>query len=140
MLEKTRTFVMVKPDGVQRGLVGDIVKRFEQRGFRLVEAKIMRVDRALAERHYSQHQGKPFFEELVDYITSDSVFAVILEGVNAVAIARSMIGATNPAAALSGTIRGDYATSVEYNIIHGSDSAESVEREIALFFGASDGV
>lgn len=135
-MEKTRTFIMVKPDGVLRGLVGDIVRRFEHRGFRLVEAKIMRVDRALAERHYSQHVGKPFFDELADYITSGSVFAMILEGDNAVAIARSMIGATNPAVAASGTIRGDYATSVEFNVIHGSDSPESVEREIGLFFGA----
>lgn len=137
MMEKTRTFVMVKPDGVKRGLVGDIVRRFEHRGFRLVEAKIMQVDRALAERHYSQHVGKPFFEELVEYITSGPVFAMILEtdGDNAVAIARSMIGPTNPATAPSGTIRGDYATSVEFNVIHGSDSPESVEREIGLFFG-----
>lgn len=134
-MEKTRTFIMVKPDGVHRGLVGDIVRRFEHRGFRLVEAKIMRVDRALAERHYSQHVGKPFFDELAGYITSGSVFAMILEGDNAVAIARSMIGATNPAVAASGTIRGDYATSVEFNVIHGSDSPESVEREISLFFG-----
>lgn len=134
-MEKTRTFIMVKPDGVHRGLVGDIVRRFEHRGFRLVEAKIMRVDRALAERHYSQHVGKPFFDELAGYITSGSVFAMILEGDNAVAIARSMIGATNPAVAASGTIRGDYATSVEFNVIHGSDSPESVEREIGLFFG-----
>ncbi|CAH1221755.1 Nucleoside diphosphate kinase [Paenibacillus plantiphilus] len=137
-MEKTRTFIMVKPDGVHRGLVGDIVRRFEHRGFRLVEAKIMRVDRALAERHYSQHVGKPFFDELADYITSGSVFAMILEGDNAVAIARSMIGATNPAVATSGTIRGDYATSVEFNVIHGSDSPESVEREIGLFFGTQD--
>ncbi|MNZ77332.1 Nucleoside diphosphate kinase [compost metagenome] len=134
-MDKTKTFVMVKPDGVKRGLIGEIVKRFEARGFRLVDAKMMLVDEELAGRHYYEQRSKPFFQELVDYITSGSVFAMIWEGENAVAIARSMIGATNPASAAPGTIRGDYATSVEANVIHGSDSPESVEREINLFFG-----
>ena len=130
-----RTFVMIKPDGVERGLVGEIVARFERRGFRLAEARMMRISRETAEEHYAQHKGKPFFGELVDYITSGPVFAMILEGEGAVQLARAMIGATNPANAAPGTIRGDYARSVEANVIHGSDSDESAEREIRRFFG-----
>lgn len=130
-----RTFVMIKPDGVERGLVGEIVSRFERRGFKLSEARMMRISRETAEEHYAQHKGKPFFGELVDYITSGPVFAMILEGENAVQLARAMIGATNPANAAPGTIRGDYARSVEANVIHGSDSDESAEREIRRFFG-----
>src|SRR5690606_10840173 len=126
-----------KPDGVARGLVGEIVSRFERRGFTIADAQMMSVDRATAERHYAQHQGKPFFGELVDYMTSGPVFAMVLEtpAGDAVQLARSLIGATNPAAAATGTIRGDYALSVEANVIHGSDSAESAEREIGVFFG-----
>lgn len=134
-MDKTKTFIMIKPDGVRRGLVGEIVRRFELRGFRLVDAKLVDVDQAHAERHYSAHKDKPFFQELVDYITSGPVFAMIWEAENAVEIGRSMIGATNPVKAVSGTIRGDFGTSVEFNVIHGSDSPESVEREIAAFFG-----
>lgn len=135
MANGKRTFVMIKPDGVERGLVGEIVARFERRGFRIAEARMMRVSRATAEEHYAQHKGKPFFGELVDYITSGPVFAMILEGEGAVQLARAMIGATNPANAAPGTIRGDYARSVEANVIHGSDSDESAEREIRRFFG-----
>ena len=134
-----RTFVMIKPDGVERGLVGEIVSRFERRGFRLAEARMMRISREIAEEHYAQHKDRPFFGELVDYITSGPVFAIVLEGEGAVRLARQMIGATNPANAAPGTIRGDYAQSVEANVIHGSDSDESAEREIRRFFGPGAG-
>lgn len=130
-----RTFVMIKPDGVERGLVGEIVARFERRGFRLAEARLMRISRETAEEHYAQHKDKPFFGELVDYITSGPVFAMILEADGAVQLARQLIGATNPLKAAPGTIRADYAQSVEANVIHGADSDESAEREIRRFFG-----
>jgi len=130
-----RTFVMVKPDGVRRGLIGEITMRFEQKGFTLAAARLMTISRELAEKHYSQHLGKPFFEELAEFITSGPVFAMVLEGPNAIANARALIGATNPEKAAPGTIRGDYALDVARNMIHGSDSVESAEREIGLFFG-----
>ncbi|MGG4145917.1 nucleoside-diphosphate kinase [Paenibacillus algorifonticola] len=130
----SRTFVMVKPDGVKRGLIGHIVARFEEKGFELVQAKLMNVDVALAKQHYVEHVEKPFFGELVDFITSGKVFAMILEGPDAVQNARNIIGKTNPKEAQPGTIRGDYALTVESNIIHGSDSDESAAREIKLFF------
>lgn len=129
------TFVMVKPDGVERGLVGNIMSRFEQKGLKLRGAKMMRIDRSLAEQHYSEHREKPFFGELVDFITKDAVFAMVWAGPGAVSIARTLIGRTNPAEAAPGTIRGDLACDVASNIVHGSDSAESAEREIELFFG-----
>jgi nucleoside-diphosphate kinase len=134
-MSRSKTFIMVKPDGVARGLTGSIMKRFEERGFHLLQAKLMTVERELAERHYAEHKDKPFFQDLIDYITTGQVFAMVWEAENAVEIARLMMGPTNPAKAPPGTIRGDYATSVESNVIHGSDSAESAEREIALFFG-----
>lgn len=130
----SRTFVMVKPDGVKRGLIGNIVARFEEKGFELVQAKLMNVDVALAKQHYVEHVEKPFFGELVDFITSGKVFAMILEGPDAVQNARNIIGKTNPKEAQPGSIRGDYALSVESNIVHGSDSNESAAREIKLFF------
>lgn len=129
-----RTFVMVKPDGVARGLVGRIVARFEEKGFTLVEAKLTKLDQALAEKHYEHLSSKPFFGELVDFITSGPVFAMVLEGKDAVQNARSLIGATNPTEATPGTIRGDYAIDVASNIVHGSDSNENAEREISLYF------
>lgn len=129
-----KTFLMVKPDGVQRNLVGEIVSRFEKKGYQLVGAKLMTVSRELAEKHYDEHKERPFFGELVDFITSGPVFAMVWQGNNVIANARSMMGKTNPADAASGTIRGDFATSVGMNIIHGSDSPESAEREIALWF------
>ncbi|CAM3233489.1 MULTISPECIES: nucleoside-diphosphate kinase [Brevibacillus] len=129
-----KTFLMVKPDGVQRNLVGEIVSRFENKGYQLVGAKLMTVSRELAEQHYAEHKERPFFGELVDFITSGPVFAMVWQGNNVIANARSMMGKTNPADAASGTIRGDFATSVGMNIIHGSDSPESAEREIALWF------
>ncbi|GIM48190.1 nucleoside diphosphate kinase [Collibacillus ludicampi] len=130
-----RTFIMVKPDGVQRGLIGEIVSRFEKKGLKLVGAKLMNVSRELAEAHYAEHKEKPFFGELVDFITSGPVFAMVWEGNQAIAISRSMMGKTNPLDAAPGTIRGDYALSVGMNIIHGSDSPESAQREIGLWFG-----
>lgn len=133
-----KTFLMVKPDGVQRNLVGDIVSRFEDKGFTLAGAKLMNISRELAEEHYGEHKERPFFGELVDFITSGPVFAMVWEGDNVIATARQMMGATNPQEAAPGTIRGDYAVQVGMNIIHGSDSAESAEREINLFFNEAD--
>ncbi|CUA79495.1 nucleoside-diphosphate kinase [Anoxybacillus suryakundensis] len=129
-----RTFLMVKPDGVQRGVIGDIVARFERKGFQLVGAKLMRVSRELAEQHYAEHKERPFFGELVEFITSGPVFAMVWEGENVIATARQMMGKTNPQEALPGTIRGDFGLTVGKNIIHGSDSKESAAREIQLFF------
>jgi len=133
-----RTFVMVKPDGVQRGLVGEVIARFERRGFKLVALKLFRIDRGLAQRHYEEHQGKPFFEELVRYITSGPVAALVLEGKEVVPAVREMMGATQPAKALPGTIRGTYGIDVGRNIVHGSDSAASAAREIGLFFADAE--
>ncbi|NYE57374.1 nucleoside-diphosphate kinase [Carboxydothermus ferrireducens] len=129
-----RTFIMVKPDGVQRGLVGEIISRFEKRGFKLVGLKLMQISRELAETHYGEHKGKPFFEGLVNFITSGPVVAMVWEGKEVIATAREMMGATNPLKALPGTIRGTYGIDVGRNVIHGSDSPESAAREIALFF------
>jgi nucleoside-diphosphate kinase len=133
-----KTFLMVKPDGVQRNLIGEIVSRFEKKGFQLVGAKLMNVSRELAEKHYAEHKERPFFGELVDFITSGPVFAMVWQGSNVIATARAMMGKTNPADAAPGTIRGDFATSVGMNIIHGSDSPESAEREIALWFNEGE--
>lgn len=129
-----KTFLMVKPDGVQRNLIGEIVSRFEKKGFQLVAAKLMQISRELAEQHYAEHKERPFFGELVDFITSGPVFAMVWQGENVIATARKMMGATNPQEADVGTIRGDYGIQVGMNIIHGSDSPESAEREINLFF------
>jgi len=130
-----QTFLMVKPDGVQRQVVGDIVDRFERRGFVLKGAKLMVIPKELAEKHYAEHAERPFFGELVDFITSGPVFAMVWEGENVIKLARTMMGATKPEESNPGTIRGDYATTVSHNIIHGSDSLASAEREIGLFFG-----
>lgn len=129
-----KTFIMIKPDGVQRGLVGDIVHRFEQKGFKLVSAKLMQVPTELAEEHYGEHKERPFFGELVEFITSAPVFAMVWEGEEVIKTSRNMIGATNPQEATPGSIRGDYALTVGKNIVHGSDSPESAEREINLWF------
>ncbi|CAH0345545.1 nucleoside-diphosphate kinase [Bacillus sp. CECT 9360] len=129
-----KTFLMVKPDGVQRNLIGEIVSRFEKKGFRLAGAKLMAVTKELAEQHYGEHKERPFFGELVDFITSGPVFAMVWEGENVIGTSRLMMGATNPKDAASATIRGDFAVTVGKNIIHGSDSPESAEREIGLFF------
>ena len=129
-----KTFLMVKPDGVQRGLIGDIVNRFESKGYQLVGGKLMNISQELAEQHYGEHKERPFFGELVDFITSGPVFAMVWEGENVISTARLMMGATNPKESAPGTIRGDFAVTVGKNIIHGSDSPESAEREIGLFF------
>ncbi|KMY54616.1 MULTISPECIES: nucleoside-diphosphate kinase [Bacillaceae] len=129
-----KTYLMVKPDGVQRGLIGEIVARFEKKGFQLVGAKLMSVSKETAEQHYAEHKERPFFGELVDFITSSPVFAMVWEGENVIATARQMMGSTNPKDAAPGTIRGDFGVTVGKNIIHGSDSPESAEREISIFF------
>ncbi|XP_038897694.1 nucleoside diphosphate kinase [Benincasa hispida] len=129
-----QSFIMIKPDGVQRGLVGEIISRFEKKGFSLRGLKLMSVDRAFAENHYSDLAGKPFFNGLIEYIISGPVVAMIWEGKNVVATGRKIIGATKPADSDVGTIRGDFAIDVGRNIIHGSDSVESARKEIALWF------
>ena len=135
MTDTERTFVMVKPDGVQRGLIGDVVGRFEDRGLKLVGGKFMEIDRALAEEHYGEQEDKPFFDDLVGFITSGPVFAMVLEGQDAVAQVRTMMGETDPAESAPGTIRGDYGLDLGRNVIHGSDTEPgSAEREVDLFF------
>ncbi|HWO75866.1 MAG TPA: nucleoside-diphosphate kinase [Bacillus sp. (in: firmicutes)] len=129
-----KTFLMVKPDGVQRNLIGEIVARFEKKGFQLVGAKLMSIPRELAETHYGEHKERPFFGELVDFITSGPVFAMVWQGENVIATARQMMGSTNPKDAAPGTVRGDFGVTVGKNIIHGSDSPASAEREISIFF------
>lgn len=130
-----RTLIIVKPDGVQRGLVGTILERFEARGLRLVAGELRTLDTAVAKIHYGEHEGRPFFDRLVAFITSAPVFLAVLEGPEGTfQLVRTMMGATNPVDAAPGTIRGDLATAMGENLIHGSDSAESATREIALFF------
>jgi len=129
-----KTFLMLKPDAVQRGLIGEIIARFEKKGFKLVALKMLQVDRNLAEEHYKEHKGKGFFEPTVQYIMSSPVVAMVWEGKNVVAMAREMMGATNPANAGPGSIRGSFAMDISRNVIHGSDSVESAEREISLYF------
>lgn len=129
-----RTFIAIKPDGVQRRLVGEVIGRFEDKGFTLVGLKLMSVSRELAENHYDVHKDKPFFDGLVKFITSGPLVAMVWEGEGVVAAARKMIGATNPLTAEPGTIRGDYAVSIGRNLIHGSDAVETAQREIGLWF------
>ncbi|TLZ72216.1 MAG: nucleoside-diphosphate kinase [Methanobacteriota archaeon] len=133
-MPRERTFVLLKPDAVHRGLVGTIVHRFERRGLKLVGMKAMRVSKGLAETYYAEHKGKPFFEGLVKYVTSSPVVAIVLEGDGAVAVVRRMMGKTNSAEAEPGTIRGDFGLQIGRNLIHGSDSTTSARREIDLFF------
>ena len=133
-----RTLVLVKPDGVQRGLAGAVLNRFERRGLKLIGLKLMQVDEALADRHYAEHVGKPFFAGLRDFITSSPLVAAVFEGENAVQIARGTMGATNPADAAPGTIRADFAVDLGRNVVHGSDSPESGEREASLFFDEAE--
>jgi nucleoside-diphosphate kinase len=128
------TLVLVKPDGVRRGLCGEVLGRLERRGYELRGARLLKISRALAQRHYAEHKGKPFFGELVDFITSGPVLALAVRGDDAIAGVRSMMGATNPADAAPGTIRGDFATLLAENIVHGSDSKASAKRELSLFF------
>jgi len=129
-----RTLVIVKPDGVQRGLVGAVISRLEQRGLRLVAIKFVQMSKELASRHYAVHQGKPFYEPLVDYITSGPVVVMVWEANGAIAIVRNTLGSTRPAEAAPGTIRGDWGLEVGRNIVHGSDGAETAAFEIDLFF------
>jgi nucleoside-diphosphate kinase len=133
-----RTFIMVKPNGVARGLVGEVIGRFERRGFTLRGLKMLQIDRALAERHYAEHVGKPFFESLVAFIASGPVVAMVWEGREAIRVARAMMGVTDSADAAPGTIRGDFSLSKEENVVHGSDGLESAAREIALFFAGGE--
>lgn len=129
-----RTFAMVKPDGVQRGLVGEIISRFEKKGIKIVALKLMQITGETAEQHYAEHKGKPFFGGLVSFITSGPVAAMVLEGEDVIAMVRTMMGATAPKDSAPGTIRGDFGMTIDRNIIHGSDSLQSANREISLFF------
>jgi Nucleoside diphosphate kinase len=129
-----RTLILVKPDAFARGLTGEILARFERKGLRIVALKHMQVTEELATRHYAEHEGKPFFGELVEFITSAPLVALVLEGHEAVVAARQIIGATNPLESAPGSIRGDFALEVGQNMVHGSDSNESAEREVGLFF------
>jgi nucleoside-diphosphate kinase len=138
MSEQTRTLVFVKPDGVRRGLVGEIIQRFERRGIRIVGLKMIHPTRELAEKHYAVHRDKPFFESIVKFITSGPVVAMALECPNAVEITRQMMGATNPAHAAPGTIRGDYGLDIEQNIIHGSSDPEAAAYELNLWFAPDE--
>ncbi|WP_072327666.1 MULTISPECIES: nucleoside-diphosphate kinase [unclassified Paenibacillus] len=129
-----RTFLMIKPDGIERGLIGEIVKRFERKGLQLMAAKLLQVSREQAERHYAEHEGKDFYEPLVEFVTSGPVFAMVWQGDRAIGLSRSLIGKTDALEAAPGTIRADFAVHTRLNLIHGSDSPESAEREIANFF------
>jgi nucleoside-diphosphate kinase len=129
-----RTLILVKPDAFERGLTGEILARFERKGLRIVAVKDMTVDRGLAERHYAEHLERPFFGDLVEFITGGTLVALVLEGHEAVTAARQVIGATNPLEAAPGSIRGDFGLEVQTNLVHGSDSPESAGREIGLFF------
>ncbi|MFN2526923.1 MAG: nucleoside-diphosphate kinase [Actinomycetota bacterium] len=135
MPESQRTLVLVKPDGVRRRLVGEVISRIEAKGYELREVKLMTVDDSLARQHYAEHEAKPFFSDLVSFITSGPVVAMVVEGPDAIAGMRQIMGATNPLDAAPGSIRGDFATVITENIVHGSDSEKSAEREVNLFFG-----
>ena len=135
MADTERTFIMVKPDGVKRRLVGEVIGRIEAKGYTLREMKLFTIDETLAKKHYAEHSEKPFFGELVSFITSGPVVAMVVEGADAVAGMRQLMGATNPIEAAPGSVRGDFATIIGENIVHGSDSPVSAEREVGLFFG-----
>ena len=130
-----KTFFMIKPDGVQRNLVGEIISRVEAKGFSITKIKMMTISKELAEEHYGEHKNKPFFNDLVSFITSGPVVAMQVEGENVVLQIRNLMGATNPSESTPGSIRGDLATELDKNVVHGSDSDESAERELSLFFG-----
>lgn len=133
-----RTFIMVKPDGVQRNLVGEVIRRFETKGFKLVGLKLVSVSKELAEKHYGVHKERPFFGSLVEFIGSSPVVAMVWEGDGVVAAARNLIGATNPLTAAPGTIRGDFGVSIGRNLIHGSDAIETAQHEISLWFSKEE--
>ena len=132
------TFLMVKPDGVQRGLVGEVIKRLEDRGLRITALKMMTIEQERAEEHYSEHEGKDFYEPLLEYITSGPVVAMAVAGKDAISMVRKMVGATDPHEANPGTIRGDYGIEIGRNIVHAADSPESAERELDIFFDKSE--
>ncbi len=134
MADMERTLILVKPDAMQRGLGFEVLRRLEQRGLKPVAVRLLHVDEALAKRHYGEHEGKPFFQGLVDYITSSPILAAVFEGPNAVAAARQTMGSTRPTEAAPGTIRGDLGVEIGRNLVHGSDSPASAEREIGIFF------
>ena len=133
-MQNERTFVMIKPDGVQRGFIGEIINRFEKKGLKLIALKLVSVSKELAEKHYGVHKGKPFFKPTVKYITSSPVVAMILEGNNAISLARNIMGKTDPKEASMGTIRGDYGQFIGRNIVHGSDGPDTAKFEINLWF------
>jgi len=133
-LSLEKTFIMIKPDGIQRSLAGGIISRFENKGLKIIAMKMIRINRPKAEEHYEEHKGKPFYDPLITFITSGPVIQFVLEGQNAISIVRKLVGATNPADAEPGTIRGDYVLCTTFNIIHASDSPQSAAREISLFF------
>ncbi len=133
-----RTFVAIKPDAVQRGLIGEIIQRFEKKGFKIIALKMIHLDEEMASKHYAEHKGKPFYDNLVRFITSGPVVAMVLQGENTVALVRKMMGSTNPQNAEPGTIRSDYAQITERNVVHGSDSPESAKREISIFFNETE--
>ena len=132
--EHEKTLVLVKPDGVQRGLVGDILSRFEHKGLKVIALKMLKVTKEMAENHYGEHQGKPFFGGLIEFITAAPIVAIVVEGNNAISVIRKMVGATNPEDAAPGTIRHDFGMHMGRNLIHASDSTTSAEKEIGLFF------
>jgi nucleoside-diphosphate kinase len=134
-MAEEETLVIVKPDAVQRGLIGEILGRIERKGLRIEAMRGMRIDRDLAERHYAEHREKPFYGELVDFITSNEVVAAKVAGEQAISVVRTLMGPTDPAEAPPGTIRGDFGTVITHNLVHGSDSPESAKRELDLFFG-----
>lgn len=133
-----RTFAMVKPDGVQRGLVGEVISRFEKKGIKIAALKLMQITPEIAEQHYAEHKEKPFFVDLVNFIISGPVVAMVLEGENVIAMVRTMMGATNPKESPPGTIRGDFGMTIDKNIIHGSDSPASASSEIGIFFAEKE--
>ena len=138
MHTEERTFIAVKPDAVQRGLIGEIVKRFETKGYKVIGLKMIRVSDEQAKAHYAEHEGKPFYPRLIRYIQSGPIVAMVIQGYGVVAGARHMMGCTDPNKADMGTIRADFAQVMEYNVVHGSDSPESAEREIAIYFNENE--
>jgi len=133
-----RSLVLIKPDAIQRGLAGEIISRLEKKGLKIVAMKMLHIDNTLAKRHYAIHKGKVFFDDLINFITSGPVIAIILQGKNAVQIIRQMMGETDPAKAHGGTIRGDFGIDIGHNLVHGSDSLENASKEINLFFSAKE--
>jgi len=133
-----RTLVIIKPDAVQRRLAGEVIQRFERRGLRIIAMKMIKIDQSLAERHYAEHKGKPFYDPLIRYITAAASVVMVLEGYRAISAVRRMLGSTNPSEAEPGTIRADYAMQTRYNLVHGSDGPETAKREINLFFATEE--